>query len=170
MSNKENGNKVAGILLIVFACLIWAVGIFSAGIFFLAEVGRASSYKEAAARITMKEFREICVKTSGTVEDGYISSKYSYTTIGFDNGTGHVTVEIDAYSEDYPKGASITVYYGEKYPMLCAVPALSDEVHAIDSNIFYSMGYITGAGVVVFSIGLVLFIFGIKLTEKKSRL
>lgn len=169
MQNKVNVDKVIGILLIVIACIVWVAGIFSAVISFLADVGSSSSAREAASRITMKKFMKNSVETSGTVEDVYISSKYCYTTIGFDNGTGHVTVEIDAYSEDYPKGASITVYYGEESPMLCAVPALSDEVHAIDSNVFYGMGYIMGAGTVVFPIGLVLLIFGIKLTAGSKK-
>lgn len=169
MQNKVNGDKVIGILLIVIACIVWAAGIFSAVISFMVDVGRSSSAREAASRITMKEFMKNSVETSGTVEDVYISSKYGYTTIGFDNGTGHVTVELDTYSGDYPEGTSITVYYGEEYPMLCAVPALSDEVHAIDSNIYYNMGGIVGAGVVVFPFGLVLLIFGIKLTAGSKK-
>lgn len=169
MQNKGNGNKAAGILLIVFACLIWAVGIFAAVIFFMAEVGRAGYQGDTAAQMDMEEFMENSIETPGIVEFVYVDSGKEYTNVEFNNGTGPVTVEIGTYSEEYPEGRPITVYYDRESPYLCAVPALSDQVHAIDSNIFYSMGYITGAGIVFFVVGLVLLIVGINLTAKSKK-
>lgn len=169
MNNKGNGNKVVGILLIVFACLIWAVGVFAAVVFFLAEVGRAGYQKDTAAQMNMEEFMENSIKTPGIVEHVYTGSGSAYTTVEFNNGTGPVTVEIDSYSEEYLEGAPITVYYDREHPYLCAVPTLSDEVQAIDSNVFYSMGYIMGAGIAVFAVGLVLLIVGINLTVNSKK-